>query len=157
MDHSPIWIIAIFNARGVARLTLRPWRKVKNYGFWLIGLTVVLAVAFDVALEPYAWHVKDYWLWRRTKIPITWQGATLLNFIGWASVSLLIMMFATPFLIRKQPGNHSTPDFQPLAIWLGALILFAVGSARVGLWLPVGVNIAIAVVTTFFSVRGAKW
>ena len=25
-----IWVVAIFNSRGVARLMLRPWRKVKN-------------------------------------------------------------------------------------------------------------------------------
>jgi putative membrane protein len=152
-----LWVIAIFNARGVARLILRPWRKVKNYGYWLIGLTVVLAVAFDVALEPFAWHVKDYWFWQHTKIPFTWQGATLLNFVGWAGVSLLIMMFITPLLIRKQPGNPSKPDFHSFAIWLGALLLFATGSARSGLWWPVGVTAGIAVVTAVFAIRGAKW
>lgn len=152
-----LWIVAIFNARGVARLTLRPWRKVKNYGFWLIGLTCALAVAFDFALEPFAWHVKHFWLWEPTKITITWQGATLLNFIGWAFVSLLIMLFITPSLIRKQPGSRSAPDFHPLILWLGALLLFAVGSAGVGLWWPVAADVLIAAVTTVFAVRGAKW
>jgi len=152
-----LWIVAIFNARGVARLILRPWRKVKNYGFWLLGLTCVLAVAFDFALEPFAWHVKHFWLWQPTKITVTWQGATLLNFIGWAFVSLLIMLFATPSLIKKQPGNPSTPDFHPLILWLGALLLFAVGSAGVGLWWPVAADAVIAVITTVLAVRGAKW
>jgi len=89
----------------VGRLILRPWRKVKNYGFWLIGLTALLAVAFDLALEPFAWHVKHFWLWQPTRLSVTWQGTTLLNFIGWAFVSLLILAFATPSLIRKQPGG----------------------------------------------------
>ena len=152
-----LWVIAIFNARGVGRLILRPWRKVKNYGYWLIGLTAALATAFDLALEPYAWYVKHFWFWQRTKIPFTWEGAALLNFVGWAFVSLLIMMFATPSLIRKQPGKSSSPDIQPLALWLGALILFATGSAGAGLWWPVGVDAAIAAVTTVFAVRGVKW
>jgi len=152
-----LWVIAIFNARGVGRLILRPWRKVKNYGYWLIGLTAILATAFDLALEPYAWYVKHFWFWQRTKIALTWEGAALLNFVGWAFVSLLIMMFATPSLIRKQPGSPSSPDFHPLALWLGALSLFATGSAGAGLWWPAGVDAAIAAVTTFFAVRGAKW
>jgi uncharacterized membrane protein len=34
-----LWVIVILNARGVARLILRPWRKLRVYGFWLIGTT----------------------------------------------------------------------------------------------------------------------
>jgi uncharacterized membrane protein len=152
-----IWVIVIFNARGVARLILRPWRRIKNYGFWLIGLTAVLAVAFDVALEPYAWHVKHLWLWQPTKIAITWHGASPLNFLGWAFVSLLILAFATPSLIRKQPGASGKPDFHPLFVWLGALILFGTGSAQAGLWPAVAADAAIAAVTASFAYRGAKW
>ncbi len=152
-----LWVIAIFNSRGVARLVLRPWRKVKNYGFWLIGLTALMAMVFDLALEPFAVHVKHFWRWLPTKIAITWEGTTLLNFIGWACVSLLIMMFASPLFIRKQPGNSGTPDIHPLCIWLGALALFAAGAAGVHLWWAVGVDMAIAAVTTVFAVRGAKW
>jgi len=152
-----LWIVVIFNARGTARLIMRPWRKVKNYGFWLLGLTAALAMAFDLALEPYAGPVRHLWRWQPTKITFTWQGATPLNFLGWAFVSLLIMAFATPSLIRKQPGNPSAPDFHPLALWLGALLLFATGAARAGLWWPVAVDATLAAVTTFFAIRGARW
>jgi hypothetical protein len=152
-----LWIVAIFNARGVARLILRPWLTVKNYGFWLTGLTAGLAVAFDVALEPFAWHVKHFWLWQPTKLAVTWQGTTLLNFFGWLAVSLLILAFATPSLIKKQPGQPGAPDYHPLAVWLGVLLLFAVGSARVDLWPAVGADVAIAAVTSVFAIRGAKW
>jgi uncharacterized membrane protein len=152
-----LWIIAILNARGVARLILRPWRKTKSYGFWLIGITTLLAVAFDGALEPFARHVKHLWIWQPTKITLTWHGATPLNFVGWAFVSLLIMAFATPFLIRKQPGSSGGADIHPLVIWLGALTLFAIGCARAELWGGVGLDAAVAVVTTIFAIRGATW
>jgi uncharacterized membrane protein len=152
-----LWIVAIFNARGTARLILRPWRKVKNYGFWLIGFTALLAMAFDIGLEPYAWHVNHFWLWQHTKINLTWDGATLMNFVGWLFVSLLIMLVATPSMIRKQPGSHSEPDYHSFAIWLGAFLLFASGSASVGHWWPVAMDVLIAGVTTAFAVRGAKW
>jgi uncharacterized membrane protein len=152
-----LWIVVIFNARGTARLILRPWRKVKNYGYWLIGLTSVLAMVFDVALEPYAAFVRRLWFWHPTKIPAAWGGASVLNYIGWALVSLLIMMFITPPLIRKQPGNSGGADWHPLALWLGALLLFGAGAGRAGLWGPVAVDAVIAGITTFFAIRGAKW
>jgi uncharacterized membrane protein len=152
-----LWVIAIFNARGVARLILRPWRKVKNYGFRLVGLTTLLVVAFDVALEPFAYHVKHFWFWQPTRLSVTWQGATLLNFAGWAVVTLLILTFTTPLFIRKQPGSSRASRFHSLTIWLGALLLFATDSAGAGFWWPAGVDAAIAAVTTAFAIRGAKW
>ena len=152
-----LWVVAIFNARGTVRLSLRPWRKVKNYGFWLMGLTVLLAVAFDLALEPFAGPVMHLWRWQPTKIAVTWYGATPLNFLGWAFVAVLIMAFATPSLIRKQPGNPSAPDFHPLVMWLGALLLFAAGSARAGLWWSFGLDAVLAAVTAYFANLGARW
>ncbi|HEV2695667.1 MAG TPA: carotenoid biosynthesis protein, partial [Verrucomicrobiae bacterium] len=152
-----LWIVAIFSARGVGRLILRPWRKVKIYGYWLIAVTSVLVLAFDIALEPYAWHVKHLWLWQPTKLLLNWHGASLLNFIGWGFTALLILMFITPSLIRKQPGGSGTMDFHPLIVWLGALLLFAVGSAGTHLWWAVGVDAAIATITTALVIRGAKW
>lgn len=152
-----LWIVAIFNSRGVARLILRPWRKIKNYGFWLMGLTAVLAMAFDMALEPFASYVKHFWYWQRTKIALNWQGTTLLNFFGWLFVSLLIMVIVTPSLIRKQPGSPTAPDIHPLVLWLGALLLFGIGSAGAGLRWAVAADTVIAAVTTVFAVRGAKW
>ena len=152
-----VWIVALFNSRGVVRLALRPWRKTTNYGWWLIGLTAVLAVGFDLALEPVAAHVKHFWLWEPTKIRATWFGASPLNFLGWAVVALLILAFTTPSLIKKQPGGPSAPDFAPLALWLGALLLFAVGAAAAGLWLAVAVDALLAGAAAFFAIRGAKW
>ena len=152
-----LWIAVLFTARGVGRLILRPWRKTKRYGYWLIGFTSILVAAFDFALEPWAWHVKHLWLWEPTKLTVNWNGATPLNFLVWGLAALLILMFITPSLIKKQPGSSSTPDFHPLALWLGALLIFAVGSASAGLWWSVGADAVIAGATGFFAVRGAKW
>ena len=152
-----LWIVAVFNARGVARLMLRPWRKTKNYGWWVISFTALLALAFDLALEPFAVRVKHLWVWRPTRIPFTWQGASPMDFLGWFFVTLLILAFITPSLIKKQPGSSGKPDFHPLILWLGALLLFAAGPATAGLWLPVAVDAAIAAVTQVLAVRGAKW
>ncbi len=152
-----LWIVAMFNSRGVARLALRPWRKTSNYGWWLIGLTAALAVGFDVALEPVAAHVNHFWLWQPTKIHATWYGASPLNFLGWAFVSLFILAFSTPSLIKKQPSGPSTPDFAPFGLWLGAIVLLGIVSAEAGLWLAVFADAVLAGTATFFAIRGAKW
>ena len=152
-----IWILAILNSRGVARLILRPWRKLHAYGFWIIGVTTALTVLFDLAFDPFASQVKHYWYWEPTKFPLSWQGAPLVNFFGWAVVTLLILAFVTPMLINKHPVHRRPPNFHPLGVWLGGILLFGVGSATLGLWPAVMLDAIIGVVVAVFAVRGARW
>jgi uncharacterized membrane protein len=152
-----IWIVAILSSRGVARLILRPWRKMHTYGFWLIGVTTVLTVLFDLAFDPFASRVKHYWIWEPTKFPLSWQGAPLVNFFGWLVVTLLILAFATPMLINKNPVRQHPPDFHPLGVWLGGIFLFGTGLATLGLWSAGALDGIIGVVVAVFAFRGARW
>jgi uncharacterized membrane protein len=152
-----LWVVALFSSRGAARVILRPWRKLKSYGYWLIGLTAALIMAFDFALEPFATRVNDLWTWPPTKFPVTWYGASPLNFLGWAFVALLILGFTTPALIKKRPGSRTPLELNPLGIWLGAIILFAVGCAKAALWPAVAADATIAIVTLAFAIPGARW
>ncbi len=131
------WLIAVLNARGVSRLILRPWRARPNYGFWLLGLTVVLVVLFDLALEPFAVKVAGYWFWRPTKLPLAWYSAPVINFFAWGATGLLILAFATPALIPKEP-RKLPPDLKPVAVWCLLHALFIAGAARLGLWPAAG-------------------
>ncbi|MCW5551848.1 MAG: carotenoid biosynthesis protein [Verrucomicrobiae bacterium] len=152
-----LWIIAVLSSRGVARLILRPWRKLQNYGFWLLGVTAGLTVVFDAALEPFATRVQSYWLWLPTRIPVSWHGTPLVNFLGWLLAVLLILAFATPMLINKSPRPRpSPPDYHPLGIWLGALALFALGSATHGLWSATVFCGLSGVAVGYFALRGAR-
>ena len=121
-----IWIVAILNSRGVARLILRPWRESPNIGLWTLGLTCLLAVLFDAALEPYA-AINHYWVWQTPKIVPAWHGVPWTNFFGWAVTTLLIVTCATPWLINKKRVPEP-PDYYPLIIWL-LLILFLIAGA----------------------------
>jgi uncharacterized membrane protein len=151
-----IWVVAVLNSRGVVRLILRPWRKIRSYGFWLIGLTAALTMLFDLAFDPFASRVKHYWLWVPTKLPLTWQGAPVVNFLSWVVVSLLMLVFVTPALINKNPARR-VPDFHPLAVWLGAIFLFGIASAMHGMWVTVALDGTIAVMAATFAIRGGRW
>jgi len=152
-----LWVFAILNSRGVARLILRPWRKTRTYGFWVIGCTTVLVALFDLALDPFASRVNHYWFWTPTKFPVTWLGAPLVNFFSWAVVALLMLTLVTPILINKRLKGRSSPDYYPLGLWLGALLLFASAAAMNGLWPAVVVDAGVGVVTAVFAIRGAWW
>ena len=152
-----IWIVAILNSRGVARLILRPWRKIRNYGFWLIGLTAVLTVLFDLALDPFAARVKHYWLWVPTKFPLTWQGAPLVNFLSWAVVSLLILAFVTPVLINKHPVRRRAGFSSARRLARRRFCCLALASAPHGLWPAVVLDGIIGVAGRGFRHSRREW
>jgi uncharacterized membrane protein len=152
-----IWIVVVLNSRGTARLILRPWRKTKTYGFWLIGLATVLTMLFALAFDPFASRIEHYWLWIPVKFPLTWQGAPLVNFLSWGIVTLLILAVVTPAFINKQLSRRSTPDFHPFCVWLGGILIFAIACAQSGLWLAAAVDAAIGIVIFIFAVHGARW
>jgi putative membrane protein len=151
-----LWLVAILNARGVARLALRPWRKSRTYGFRVIGLTTPLVVLFDLCLEPFASMVKHFWVWSPTKLPLAWYGAPIVNFLGWGVSALLILAFVTPSLVNKQPVKHP-PDYSPLIIWAGMSLLFLSGVTTRHLWPAAVVTLAQAILVTTFALRGAWW
>ncbi len=153
-----IWIIAILNSRGVARLILRPWRKLKNYALWLIGVTALLVLLFDLALEPFAAHGNHFWRWLPTKFPFTWHGAPIVNFLGWLLTALLILAFTTPALSKKPARtNKSRVDYHPLVVWLLALTLFAASAFQNQFWSAAALDVLAGIVVTIFAVRGARW
>ena len=152
-----MWITSILSSRGVARLTLRPWRKTSNYGFRLIGLTTALVVLLDLGLEPFAVRVKHYWMWNPTKLKFDWYDASWVNFLGWAVTTLLILAFATPSLINKKPSPQPPPEYVPLVIWLLINLLFATGAAVHHLWPALGLVSLGGVAVAVFALRGARW
>lgn len=153
-----VWIIVVLNARGVARLGLKPWRKTKTYGFWVIGIATALVVLFNLGMEIHATRIARYWLWLPTKFSFTWHGMPWINSFGWALVSLLMFAFATPFLINKSSRSRKLPpDYHPLIVWVLLLALFGTGAAMEKLWSATILCAVTAIVSTIFAIRGARW
>lgn len=152
-----LWVVIVLNSRGMARLILRPWRKNKSYGYRVIGLTAILVLLFDVALEPFAFRVKQLWLWLPTTLHFTWQGAPIINFVSWGFITALILFFVSPPLIVKKPRSKTGPELHPLCLWLGAVTLCAAGCAAQGLWAATIVSAVIGISAAIFAIRGAMW
>lgn len=151
-----LWVVLVINGRGVARLIMRPWRKTNYYGFWVIGLTCALIVLFDLSLEPFAAHVRQYWFWQTGKSVLAWHTAPWVNFLGWFITPLGIMAFTIPWLINKQPIKQPI-DYQPLAVWLLLNLWLVTGNAVEGMWLAVAAGVIGNTVAAVYAIRGARW
>jgi uncharacterized membrane protein len=151
-----LWIVAIVNSRGVARLMLRPWRKTKLYGFRVIGLTCLLTVLFDFGLEPFAADVNRFWIWQTPQSVPAWYTAPWVNFLGWAMTTLLILAFATPWFINKSSVGRP-PDYHPFIVWMLLNLVFVTGHAGHQLWWAAGFGVLTGLIVTIFALRGARW
>jgi uncharacterized membrane protein len=153
-----LWVLVVLSSRGVARLILRPWRKLRVYGYWLMGITTLLAMIFDLGLEPFATRVRHYWIWSPTKLAVDWYGTPLSNFLGWLVTIILILAFATPALMKKKPAkSKSTLDSHPLIVWISLNLLFIAGSLTHHLSLAALVSGTACIAVIPFAVRGARW
>ncbi len=130
-----LWILIVLTSRGAAKCALRRWRLERNYGFGLFGLTLALIVWFDLSLEPYATQLKHFWIWEPTKLPFTWYGAPLVNFLGWLLTALLIVAISTPFFLSKKPVP-TPPEYLSVSVWCVLQILLANACATHKLWPP---------------------
>jgi len=151
-----IWLVAILCARGVGRLILRPWRKTRSYGFWLMGITAALVLLFDFALEPFATDVKKFWYWSPTHAGIYWYRTPWVNFLGWAGTAVLILAFVTPSLINKKPVKLA-PAYVPLITWVLVNSLLLTGAVAYHFWGAAVLGAAHCVAVTIFALRGATW
>jgi uncharacterized membrane protein len=152
-----MWITVVLVSRGIARLMLRPWRKTPNYGFRLIGLTILLVLLLEAGLEPFATSVKHYWRWREPLIKPEWYSAPWVNFQGWLVTTLLILAFATPSFINKAPRPRPPAEYSSLAVWLLLNLLFGTGAAVHHLWQAAGFISLSSVIVAVFAWRGARW
>jgi len=155
--HLPLlWLALIINGRGVARLIMRPWRKTNYYGYWVIVLTGLLVMVFDLGLEPFAVQGKGWWVWLSAKTTLVWHGAPWVNFLGWFVSTVAILALTIPWLINKQPVKEPM-DYHPLIVWLLLNLWVATGNAAAGLWLAVAMVAAGNAVAAVYAVRGARW
>jgi len=151
-----LWLVLVINARGVARLIMRPWRKTNYYGFWVIGLGCALVVLFALGFEPFASRVKTYWYWESATTVPGWYSAPWVCLLGWFLSALAILSLSIPWLINKHPVKQPM-DYQPLIVWVLINLWPAIGNATHQLWWPVLIAAGGNALAITWAVRGARW
>lgn len=153
--QSFLWVALTLSGRGVARLILRPWRKLRYYGFWVMAVATALSLALAMAGEAVGTH--SAWWWRENRAGVwTWYGAPVVSVCGWLITALLIYGFTTPWFLNKQPVKQPT-DWHPLVVWEVLLLWLTAANAFQGAWFAVGVGSAAGVTAALLAYRGGTW
>jgi len=150
-----LWVVVIVNAREVARLILSGLRGTDFYGFWIMGLTGLLAVLFELGLEPFATQFKSYWLWLVGDSVSTCYTSSWVKFASQFLVVFCLQIILVPWFINKQPAKQRD-DFYSLAVWLLLNSFIATGNAMQGHWLAVGIVGTGNLAVLFFALHGAR-
>ncbi|HTL56520.1 MAG TPA: hypothetical protein VL361_12625 [Candidatus Limnocylindrales bacterium] len=108
-----VWIVVILNCRGVGRLSMRRWRMVPGYGFWLLGITLLLlaGVMLNIARSSSLLPGFSAVFFR---IQLDWHAAG--TFVGTVGTSAIILVAITAALINKKPEIEIV-NWHPLVLW----------------------------------------
>jgi len=151
-----IWLVAILNARGVARLAIARWRTSPFYGCWLIGVTVLLVGFFGFGLRNLEFAGAELHPYRRAEQAVVRpEAAPALSLLWWAVAALPALALATPSLINKRPVALPQPR-QPLFCWLLLNSLFAGAACLHRRWLEAALIAAGNLTLVFLAFPGCR-
>ncbi len=121
--------VGLFTARGLL-LRLASKRVVSLPALAVLG--ALLAVGFDLLLEPVAFHVKHYWTWLGESGG--YYGVPLVNFVAWFLAAMLMNLLLLGFM--KAPGRNLLLGRLPVTLYSMNMALFGVVNMAHGLWVP---------------------
>jgi uncharacterized membrane protein len=88
-------------------------------------LGAMLATLLDLAIEPIAAHIVDYWRWSPPG-PVNYYGVPFANFIAWFLVTFALLLLTGRFLVTTGAGNrvHAATLFVPRFLFGASLFMF---------------------------------
>jgi putative membrane protein len=98
------WLLVVPGALGAAQLAGVPWR-------WLSSAAALLALLFDLLLEPFAVYIMDYWRWLDRG---PYYGVPTANFIAWAVTGFVLAAITQALIGRSADRRTSAPEASPL-------------------------------------------
>ncbi len=150
-----LWLAMAISCRGVARLAVRPWRKLQYYGIWVMAVATLLALALAMSHEAAGGGAG--W-WRRENRPgtSTWYECPWASMLGWILTTLVVYAFTTPWFLNKQ-GIKQPTDWHPLVVWTGLMVwLLALNLAQQH-WAAVVMGAGAVGLGMGAAVRGGRW
>jgi uncharacterized membrane protein len=149
------WAAIVVSSRNTARLVMLPCRRTRFYGYYVVGLSALLAVITDLNLEPFGAKARALWVWQTAEETVCWYSAPWFNFPAWTIGTAVILAFSTPWFISKRPVT-TTPRLTAALVW-GALNLhFILGNAAHRLWLAVLIGAPLTTGALILAQLGAR-
>jgi len=137
-----LWLIAMLNARSVARLILWPKREKSTYGLWLILYTSVMTAAILLVQEEVSGRFYNW------GAPLALCGV---RFLG----ALFFLAVVAPFLIPKG-AVIPPPDYRPVVIWAVLNAYLVIVAAHEHKWEAAGVIVVLNGILTTIGLRWRK-
>lgn len=151
-----LWLAVVMSSRQTARVILRPWRRVKHYGWWLLGVALVLGLGVSLALEPFGRLVLGWWKWPPAVAGhANWLGAPVFFPPAAALFLLGLLLIATPWLIAKRPTGLA-PDYGPVLCWLVLDAWPTLGGLGARLWISAAIGLAVGAAAAVLAWRGGR-
>lgn len=147
-------VLLLLGSRAIARLILLPWRRTRQYGFWLLAAAAVLATVACLTLDPVA-RQAGWWRWRVVTAGVAWYGRPWFHFLIAFILTAVVLAAVTPWLIVKRP-LPKRPDLRPAGLLFGLLLLLVIANVRSGAWWAAGVGAVVALVGGPVAVRNAR-
>jgi len=147
-----LWVALALSSRESARLILRPWRRARYYGLWLIGVAATLVLWTELGFQPFALHVVGWWSYAGAMPEWTWQGVPWAIFPASFALAVFVLGFASPWLVAKRPVP-TAPEGHPVAVWVSLNLCFLIGNVWRGLWLPAAAALVGGTVVVLMAYR----
>ena len=145
-----VWIMVILNCRGVARLILPSSSTLVAYGFWRLGITLLLAVPMVICFAKFGPVLLPYFANALADLRPSWPLIkALLTCIG---MVLAILVAITPGAINKRPAPEPI-HWTPLIVWCAFNVWFLYSAVRVPVWIGVDLLSAELVVVGLLAGR----
>jgi hypothetical protein len=137
-----LWVVAMLNARSVARLILWPHREKGSYGLWLILFTALMTALVFMVQESLSGRFYNW------GAPVALCGVRFL-------AAVFFLAIVAPFLIPKG-AVVPRPDLRPLCIW-AIINMYLVIIAVIGhFWESAGILVVVNGILLTLALRARK-
>lgn len=148
-----LWMVAIINARGVARLALRQARHWNGYGLWVIALASLLAALWMCVADAAIISTTSLWSWRGTSSNQGFDSQPAFLSLRNLLVGAVTLTSGMPWLLNKKPVVEPV-NWQPLGIWFIGLTGIGMAAPVRDNWIHATSTVILLIIPTAFAFTG---
>ena len=104
------------------------------HGIAYAVISSLFAVIMDLAIDPVAYVVKQYWAWEGDSF---YYNIPLSNFSGWFLLSFFIQLVVYFFLAKSPKEENPVWEKRMVFLYSAVVMMFVIVALANGLWLVV--------------------